>query len=143
MTEPDQISTEVESDKLQDARREANTALGIWVFLRLFIPTGPILIQYGLKGLGAYEPPFPQVTYIVLMFSLSLVTLIEYKDLLAILYLAVAPALAATCLYTVVLLTSDKPVVSNNTLLAGFFLWLVLVMFNTARVIIEWRRKRG
>jgi hypothetical protein len=58
----------------------------LWVFLRLLVPTGPILIQYLLYGLGLFSPSFAQPTYIVLLFALALVTLTEYEDVGGIIY---------------------------------------------------------
>lgn len=110
-------------------------APGLWIFLRLFIPMGPILIQYLLWVLGQYDPPFPQPTYIVLLFVLGLVTATEYQSLSAILYGSVAPALAATVLYTVYLMKINQPAEHERALLIGFALWLSLVFLNLARVL--------
>lgn len=110
----------------------------VWLFLRILVPTGPIIIQYGLSALDLYSPAFPQLTYIILLFSLSLVTLTEYEDLTGILYGAVVPALAATFLYTVAILKSDDPSACKNTQLVGFYLWTILVIFNVLRVFIDW-----
>lgn len=117
--------------------------LGVWFFLRLFVPVGPIIIQYALYGLGVYAPAFPQLTYITLLFTLSLVTLTEYKDIQGIIYGSVAPALAATFLYTVALLVQNNPTAYNNTLLLGFAVWLMLVVYNVIRVLLNWRRERS
>lgn len=133
--------TENETTNNNEAVREAHKRLGIWLFLRLFVPVGPIVIQYSLYGLGAYQPDFLQVTYITIMFSLSLATLTEYSDTLGILYLAVVPAIAATFLYTAALLVSNNKDAYNRILLTGFVLWLLLIILNIARVMIDWRKR--
>src|SRR6266852_3887403 len=85
------------------------TPLLVWIFLRLIVPIGPIIIQYSLKALGLYTPPFPQPTFVVLLFSLALVTITEYSDVRALLYGCVVPALGASVLYTVYVLKINSP----------------------------------
>lgn len=117
--------------------------IGVWLFLRIFVPAGPIIIQYALFGLGIYNPPFPQPTYITLLFSLSLATLTEYKDVQGVIYGSVIPALAAVFLYTISLLVANDPVAYNNTLISGFFTWLALIIINTVRVLLQWQKERA
>ena len=109
----------------------------IWVFLRVLVPTGPIGIQYSLYALGVYDPPFPQPTYIVLLFALAMVTTTEYRRLDALLYGSVLPALAGCVLYTVYLFTADDPAQHLTTLLVGFYLWAFLLTVNVARVLLD------
>mgnify|MGYP000871098887 CR=1 FL=1 len=116
--------------------------LGLWFFLRLFIPTAPVLIQYSLSWLGIYKPEFPQITYITMLFSLSLTTVVEYKDIQSALYASIIPALTATFLYTVALLVKGNDEAYFNTLITGFYIWLLLMVFNVSRVILDWRRTR-
>lgn len=109
---------------------------GVWLFVRLIVPTGPVLIQYGLKGLGLYQPPFPQPTYIVLLFSLALVTLTEYHGISAIIYGCVIPALGASVLYTAYILKIDAPDANRPALIVGFYLWLILLSINIVRTTV-------
>ncbi len=111
--------------------------IAIWIYMRLLVPTGPILIQYALHGLGLYSPPFPQHTYTLLVFTLSLVTVTEYENTTWMLYASVTPAIGASILYTVYLLTIDKPDTHRLALLVGFYLWLILVAINLLRVIFD------
>lgn len=108
-----------------------------WLFLRIFVPAAPVAIQYGLSALGAYAPPFPQPTYILLLFSLSLVTLTEWKDFRAVVSLCVAPALVGAILYTVHLTLVTNQTVQERTMYVGFALWAFLLIVNTFRVLSE------
>jgi len=105
----------------------------VWLFVRLIVPTGPILIQYGLKFLGLYDPPFPQPTYVTLLFSLSLATVTEYRDVRAIIYGCMVPAIGACVLYTVYVMKIDAPAQNRPALLAGFYLWIILLLINFVR----------
>ena len=87
------MSSTGELDLAPPPTKAAPLPFTIWLFVRLLVPTGPIIIQYALKALGAYDPPFPQPTFVVLLFSLSLVTVTEYRDLRAIIYGSMIPAL--------------------------------------------------
>lgn len=110
---------------------------GVWIFVRLLVPTGPILIQYLLSALGLYKPPFPQATYVVLLFSLSLVTLTEYQSLPLAIYGSVIPAISASVLYTAYILNIERPEYHYRTLLFGFYLWTFLVVVNVLRILID------
>jgi hypothetical protein len=118
--------------------------LELWLFIRLLVPTGPIIIQYALYGLSLIPTPdFPQITYRILLFGLSLVTVSEYKGLRGILYGSIVPALVATVLYTAALISEkSNPIGYENTLLAGFILWLLLVIINSVRVVTQWIKSR-
>jgi hypothetical protein len=109
----------------------------VWIFVRIIVPTGPILIQYGMKFLKLYNPPFPQPTYVTLLFSLALATLTEYQDITAIIYSCVIPALCACVLYTVYILENNNPDEYRLALIAGFYLWLLLVTINIVRTGID------
>ena len=113
----------------------------IWIFVRLLVPTGPILIQYLLFGLNLYTPPFPQPTYIVLLFSLALVTLTEYQAISAAIYGSVIPAIGASVLYTAYILKIDDPSQHYRTLVLGFYLWLLLITINVVRVVVDVTRR--
>jgi hypothetical protein len=116
----------------------------VWIFVRLVIPTGPILIQYALKGLRLFDPPFPQPTYVTLLFSLALATLTEYRDIRAIIYGCVVPALGGCVLYTVYILKYANPDEYRLALIVGFYLWLLLLLINILRTAIDgfkrWKR---
>ena len=115
----------------------------IWIFLRLIIPTGPIILQYSLFGLGATkEPEFPQITYIILLFGLSLATVTELDDLKNIIYLSFLPSILATFLLTVVYLKQDEQEVITQTLFVGFIVWVALVIINTVRIIQQFKTSR-
>jgi hypothetical protein len=109
----------------------------VWIFVRIIVPTGPILIQYALKYLHLYNPPFPQPTYVTLLFSLALATLTEYTDITAIIYGCVIPALCGCVLYTVYILESKNPDDYRLALIAGFYLWLLLLTINIIRTGID------
>jgi hypothetical protein len=109
----------------------------VWLFARLIVPAGPVFIQYGLKGLGLYEPPFPQPAFVILSFSLALVTVTEYADVRAIIYGCMIPALGASVLYTVYILKIDSPEAHRPALLVGFYLWVVLFSINLTRTSID------
>lgn len=128
----------------QKASDNDKVELELWLFVRFLVPTGPIIIQYGLYGLSLIpRPHFPQITYIILLFGLSLVTVSEYKGLRGILYGSIVPALIATVLYTAALISEkSNPTGYENTLLTGFALWLFLVIMNTFRVVMQWRKSR-
>ena len=111
--------------------------LGLWLFLRIIVPTGPILIQYGLHAFGAYDPVFPQITYVVLLFGISLVTLTEYTNIVAIIYLSVIPSGIAIFLYTAILFVPSGSPTHNNMLLFGFVLWITLLFINVLRVLLD------
>lgn len=118
-----------------------------WLFLRMVVPAAPVAIQYGLSALGAYAPPFPQPTYILLLFSLSLVTLTELTDFRAIVSLCLAPALVGAILYTVHLILVTNQTVQERTMYVGFGLWLFLLIVNTLRVlsegVVQYKRARS
>ncbi len=105
--------------------------------MRILVPAGPIIIQYAMKGLHLYEPPFPQPTYVTLLFSLALATLTEYKDIKAIIYGCVVPALCGSVLYTVYILKNDKPDEYRLALVTGFYLWLLLLTINIIRTGLD------
>lgn len=117
----------------------------IWIFLRLAVPTGPIVIQYLLWTVDLYNPPFPQATYLVLAFSLALVTATEYQNLKGVLWGSIAPAVGATVLYTAYILTINDPTKHERALVFGFVMWLILVFFNVIRVTrdVAKRASRG
>ncbi len=122
---------------LVPSTQPASLPFSVWIFVRLIIPTGPILIQYGLKALHLYDPPFPQPTYVVLLFSLALATLTEYRDIQAIIYGCVVPALSGCVLYTVYIIKYDNPNQYRSALVAGFYLWLILLLINIVRTCID------
>lgn len=109
-----------------------------WFILRLLVPVGPVLIQYFLGYFGLFAPPFPQPTYVLLLFTLSVVTISEYTQFAKIFALSVAPLLLATVLYILHLLYPSNAVVQQKALLIGFFAWLLLVGIHSVRVISEW-----
>lgn len=119
----------------------------LWLFFRLIVPTGPVLIQYSLYGLGVYTPEFPQPTFIVLLFALSLATVTEYQSISSVIYGTIIPAISATVLYTVYLANIADPQKHLKTLLVGFYFWLFLVAINIVRVAIDglkrWSEKRS
>ena len=119
----------------QPTRVQPDMEFGIWVILRLVIPTGPIIIQLLLGLAGMYAPEFIQPTYLVLVFSLALVTATEYKSFKGIFWGSVVPAIAATALYTGYLLTISDAAKHHDALLTGFFLWAMLVFINVLRVL--------
>src|SRR5262249_45760900 len=129
-----------EYDGMTDSTRSDATSsppgmpFSIWIFLRLAVPTGPIVIQYLLWTVGLYAPPFPQPTYLVLLFSLPLVTATEYQDVKGILWGYIAPAVGASVLYTAYVLTINEPTKHARALLFGFVMWLILVFINVIRV---------
>src|SRR5437763_9300422 len=102
----------------------------VWIFLRLLVPTGPILIQYLLYSFDLYTPPFPQPAYILLVFSLSLATLTEYQNTTGVIYGSIIPAIGASILYTIYILTINEPNKHTKVLLIGFYMWAVLIIVN-------------
>lgn len=119
-------------------------SLWIWFFLRLLLPTTPILIQYGLKYLNLYEPEFPQITYIILLFTLALVTITEHSDLSRIIWLSVVPTIVATFLLTAAFLSNveGKEIAHTKTLTLGFYFWLLLLIISIGRIILDFRQSR-
>ena len=118
--------------------------LGIWIFLRVLVPTFPILIQYGLWAFGLYDPEFPQITYTVMAFALLLVTVTEYNSLEQIIYFSILPSIVTSLLYLTALFVQhdqSRQYAYNNVLIAGFCLWLFFIVFNVVRVFIDWRHK--
>ena len=118
--------------------------LSVWFFFRLVVPISPIIIQYALFAFNLYSPKFPQTTYITMVFSLSLATLVEYQGISGIIYGSVVPAVVATFLYSVALtVENSNPNAYISLLTSGFFLWLVLLVINVIRVIMEWRKRKS
>ncbi len=116
--------------------------VSIWIYVRLIVPAGPILIQYVLYALDLFTPPFPQATFILLLFTLALVTATEYQSLASLIYGSIIPALAATILYTAYILTIDNPSAHQQTLLVGFYLWVLLFTINLLRVLLDIKSQR-
>lgn len=112
--------------------------LTTWFILRLFVPLAPVLIQLLLAYIGVFKPAFPQPTFILLLFTLSVVTITEYEEIRKIFALSVLPVLLATVLYVVHLLVPNDPVAQQKALLLGFYAWLVLGVIHSIRVISEW-----
>jgi hypothetical protein len=108
-----------------------------WLYLRLLVPTAPIIIQYGLSKLDLYQPAFPQLTYILLLFSLSAVTLTEYTDFKKVFYLSVLPSWVAIILYLCYLLRPEDQAAQYKILITGFYAWLSLLIVHLLRVLIE------
>ena len=109
----------------------------LWVFVRITIPTGPVLIQLALWAADLYVPTLVQPTFVVLVFGLALATSTEYKELKTILWVSVLPALAASVFYTAYLLTQHTPARHERALILGFYLWLSLVAINLLRVLFD------
>ncbi len=116
--------------------RSRHLPLDIWFIMRILVPLGPLLIENALGFLGAYTPIFPQPTFIMMIFTLAMVTTTEYRNLRLIIFLSIAPAITGTFLYTVYLIVED-PMVKQRTLMAGFYIWIFLVAVHFVRVAIE------
>jgi hypothetical protein len=107
----------------------------IWIFLRIIIPTLPLLVQYSLHWLGNYRnPDFPQPAYITMIFSLSLSTLTEYRSLKHIIYGCIVPA-GIGCIFYISLLGHEKDALAYKPEIAGFWLWSGLLIVNVIRVV--------
>ena len=109
----------------------------LWIFFRLIVPTAPILIQYSLHWLTGYVVKFPQPAYLTLLFSLPLATLTEYRQLKALIYGCVVPALVACMLYTAHVLEEVDASSIHRIELTAFSIWVILLTMNVIRVASE------
>jgi len=109
----------------------------IWIFLRLIVPTTPILIQYAMHFLTSYPVKFPQLTYITMLFSLSLATLTEYSELKAIIWGCILPSVGAAMLYTLAISNEANAAILARIELVGFGAWVFLMLLNLLRVSVQ------
>jgi len=71
------------------------------------------------------------------LFSLALATLTEYREISAIVYGCIIPALCGCMLYSIYILKNDKPDEYRLALIAGFYLWVFLLTINIIRTAID------